>query len=344
MAWIARWAGASQGRNRGRRRGAAVLGAAAAAAAAAAVVTAAAAVAAPPALPATTRAEAPAVFAPGVISGPQNDTDAAFTPDGNSLVFARANTILVSHRSGGTWSKPEIAPFSGQWPDLQPTMAPDGSYLVFVSGRPIAPGDAKRPAGNLWRVDRRGDGWGEPVHLPANVNRDSSIWAPSVAGDGSLYFIQKENPKAPMRIWRSQAKNGTYEPAVPVSFGDPTTQDVDPAVAPDESFIVFGSMHPDAPDAHERLFISFREGSGWGKPIDLGDAVNGPDDTNEARLGPDGRTLYFSSDRTLPPRFPRTPAQAAADQARIDAWDNGNLNIWTISLAPWLDAHAHARH
>jgi hypothetical protein len=341
MTWIAQCAGASQGGTREQRRGTATLGVASASLAmvAAAAVAMAAAVAAPTA---AASAEAPAVFAPGVISGPQNDSDACFTPDGNTLVFARSNTILVSHRNGETWSKPEIAPFSGQWPDQHPTMAPDGSYLVFVSGRPIAPGDTKRPAGNLWRVDRRGGGWGEPVHLPANVNRDTSIWAPSIAGDGSLYFIQKENSKAPMRIWRSQARNGSYEPAVPVSFGDAATQDVDPAVAPDESFIVYGSMHPDAPDAHERLFISFREGAGWGKPIDLGDAVNGPDDTNEARLGPDGRTLYFSSDRTLPLRFPRTPAQAAADQARIDSWDNGNLNIWNVSLAPWLDAHAHA--
>jgi hypothetical protein len=219
--------------------------------------------------------------------------------------------------------------------------------VVFVSGRPIHAGDAQRPAGNLWRVDRHGDRWGEPIHLPAAVNLDRSTWAPSIAGDGSLYFIKRDpnDPKGPLRIWRAQAKNGgaDFEPAVAVSFGDATTQDVDPAVAADESFIVFGSMHPGASDAHERLFIAFRDGGGWGKPIDLGDAVNGPDDTNEARLGPDGKTLYFSSDRTLPLHFPRTPAQAAADLARIDAWDNGNLNIWSVSLAPWLAEHAARR-
>src|SRR5262249_14783578 len=61
-------------------------------------------------------------------------------------------------------------------------------------------------------------------------------------------------------------------------------------------------------------------------------------DSNEARLGPDGRTLCYASDRTLPQRFPRTRAQAEADQARAAAWDNGSQNIWCVSLAPWLDA------
>jgi hypothetical protein len=128
----------------------------------------------------------PAVFGPGVISGPANDSDACLTPDGRLLVFARNNTLMVSHRGAAGWSKPEILPFSGQWPDQQPTMAPDGSFLVFVSGRPVSAEDRKPPAGNLWRVERKGAGWGEPVHLPATVNRDRSTWAPSIAGDGSL--------------------------------------------------------------------------------------------------------------------------------------------------------------
>lgn len=282
---------------------------------------------------------APEIFAPGIISGPANDTDPAFAPDGASVVFARNSTLMVSRRSAGAWSVPRIAPFSGQWNDQQPTMAPDGSFLVFVSNRPLVAGAAKGPSGNVWRVDRQGDGWGEPQHLPATVNRGDSTWAPSIAADGSLYFIERASPGAPFRLWRSQWRAGQYLAPVAVSFGDLGTQDVDPAVAPDESFIVFGSMHP-GPNAHERLFIAMRDGAGWGKPVDLGAAVNGSgaSDTNEARLGPDHRTLYFSSDRTAPVTFPRARKQAEEDLARIGAWDNGNQNIWSVSLAPWLDA------
>ena len=281
----------------------------------------------------------PEIFAPGVISGPSNDADAVLTPDGATLVFSRDGAILVSTKSAAGWSTPRLAPFSGRWMDAQPTFAPDGSALVFVSNRPPAEDDAKHPGGNLWRVERRGPDWGEPAHLPAVVNRGASIWGPSLAADGSLYFMDRVDGKGPFKLWRAQAKAGTWLEPVLQSFGDPGTQEVDPTVAPDESFIVFSAKRP-ATEQHERLYIAFRAGAGWSTPMDLGDAINGTggSDSNEARLAPDGRTLYFTSDRQQPVGYPRTRAQAELDLARAAAWDNGNQNIWRVSLAPWLDA------
>ncbi|MFL6680312.1 MAG: hypothetical protein ACJ8IK_18400 [Burkholderiaceae bacterium] len=280
----------------------------------------------------------PEVFAPGVGSGPSNDADASFTPDGATLVFARDGAILLSQRTPAGWSTPRIAPFSGRWMDAQPTLAPDGSALVFVSNRPLADGDATHPSGNLWRVERHGAAWGAPARLPAAVNRGSSIWGPSVAGDGSVYFMDRVGGKGPFKLWRAQWRDGAWGEPVLQVLGDPAMQQVDPTVAPDESFIVFSARHPDS-DEHERLYIAFREAAGWSAAIDLGAPVNLPgNDSNEARLAPDGRTLYFASDRQTPVHWPRTPAQAEADLARIAAWDDGNQNLWRISLAPWLDA------
>jgi len=283
---------------------------------------------------------APQVFAPGVISGPAQDDAPAFTPDGQSVVFAsgsgNSSAILISHRQGHGWSRPELAPFSGEWNDQQPTMAPDGSFLVFVSNRPLQPGDAKHPSGNLWRVARTPKGWGAPEHLPATVNADNSVWAPSIAGDGSLYFIRRQKPGGPLRLMRSQKTAEGYAEAQALSFGDETSQDVDPAVAPDERFIVFASGHPDT-GKPERLFIAFRKESGWSAPEDLGDAVNGPTGANGARLGPDRRTLYFTSDRSAPTHYPRRREETAVALERARAWDNGSNNIWSVDLGPWLD-------
>jgi Tol biopolymer transport system component len=283
-------------------------------------------------------ATVPEVFAPGVVSGPSNEADAGFTPDGATLVFARDGAILVSERAGDGWSAPRIAPFSGRWMDAQPTLAPDGSALVFVSNRPLSDGDAGHPSGNLWRVERHGNAWGEPVHLPAVINRGPSIWGPSLAGDGSLYFMDRVDGKGPFKLWRAQYRGGTWSQPVLQALGDPAMQQVDPAVAPDESFIVFSAKHPDSGE-HERLYLAVRKGAAWGTPIDLGAPVNlEGSDSNESRLAPDARTLYFASDRQTPVHYPRTPAQAEADLARIAAWDNGNQNIWRVSLWPWLQA------
>lgn len=290
---------------------------------------------------------APQIFEPGVISGPGGEDCPAFSPEGDTLFFDRSrgadSLILVSHRVKGGWSAPEIAPFSGQWLDHDPAMAPDGSFLVFVSNRPSAPGgkalDALaggklQPAmgGHLWRVARKGAGWGEPEELPAAINASDRVYAPCVAGDGSLYFIRPEGKD--FHIFRSQLKEGAYQPAQRQLLGAPEDRALDPCVAPDESFIIFDAKAAEGSGDH--LHVAFREGGGWGRPQDLGEAVNGRDTPWGAHLGPGGR-LYFTSGRTTPVRYPRSRAESEAQLAQTRAWDNGADNIWSIELKPLLD-------
>lgn len=298
-------------------------------------------------------AVSPEVFSPGVISGPAHDSAPTFTPDGKTVYFQRSSnegaTILESRRRDTDWSEPRIAPFSGAWSDLEPSLSPDGTFLVFISNRPAAIGGKPldghyngqvqpHGGGNLWRVDRKGSGWGEPVRLPDTVNRSDSTFATSVVADGSIYFMQPSPTTGKFQLYRSQFLDGGYQAPQSLSFstGTSTTNDVDPAVAPDESFIVFGSGRAPAKDMD--LFIVKREGAEWGTPRHLGDEVNAVGSDAEPRLGPDHRTLYFSSERTVPVTFPRAHEDAVRDLARIQAWDNGQYNIWRTSLAPWLEA------
>ena len=186
---------------------------------------------------------APEIFSPGVISGPANDGSPTFAPDGNTVYFTRSTAawgvILESHKSQGKWSEPQVAPFSGEWSDSSPGMAPDGSFLVFVSLRPVKmPPAGEKASGlraNLYRVNRVGAGWSEPERMPDAVNIGPSIWKPSIAADGTIYFVSID-AKGGKRLFSSPFKNGVYEPAQPLSFSDGTTSDVDPEIAPDGSF------------------------------------------------------------------------------------------------------------
>jgi hypothetical protein len=291
---------------------------------------------------ATPLLKAPEIFAPGIVSGPAKEDSAVFTPDGTTVYFDRAQwpnaMILVSHRRKGTWSTPTIADFSGEWLDHDPAMAPDGSYLVYASSRPAtAGGAAVCEGGNLWRVDRKGERWSAPTRLPDVINSSPKTYAPSIAANGSLYFQQPDPKTGEFHILHSGFRDGTYQPAEHVALGD-HVHELDPAIAPDESFIVFDASDPAKPD-HDRLFIAFREGDSWGAATDLGDAVNARNNPWGAHLAPDRQTVYFSSERTTPIVFPRSRAQAESDLARLQAWDNGNENIWSVSLAPLIAAH-----
>lgn len=290
---------------------------------------------------ATTAAATATIFAPGSIAGDADDGAAAFTPDGATVYFMRGTdsfTLMESHRDRGHWSTPKAASFSGHWRDLDPAMAPDGSFLLFVSNRPALPGGkpideahaGKRRAGagmNLWRVNRQGNGWSTPVRLPDVVNSCSTTFAPSIAADDSIYFIGCSPADTQFHLLRSVYRDGVYQPPYVVKLGDAEAQIRDPAIAPDRSFMVFSIKH--AMQQPYRLAIAFHTPTGWSAPRDLGDTVNGGKHSMGAQLGPDHRTLYFYSDRRLPPSDP----DAAA------TWNNGADHIWQVSLAPWLDAH-----
>lgn len=289
----------------------------------------------------------PTVFAPGVITGNADDGAAAFTPDGNTVIFMRGTdsfTLMESHRVQERWTTPTPAAFSGRWRDLDPTMAPDGSFLVFASNRPakadgppidaVSGGKRYRGLGmNLWRVDRHGDSWGTPIRLSDTINTCARTFAPSIAADGSIYFIGCDPSGDAVRLLHAPYRNGHYGVPFAVPLGDGKLIVRDPAIAPDRSFLVV-SVKPVGSHQPLRLAISFHSAAGWSMPQDLGDAVNGGKHSMGAQLGPDHRTLYYYSDRRLAPSDPRAAA----------TWNNGDDHIWQVSLTPWLDAHARLAH
>jgi len=284
-------------------------------------------------------APTPQIFAPGSISGIASEDCFSMTPDGTLAVYDISNgsssTIVFSHKLKGVWSAPEIAPFSGQWYDHDPAVSPDGRFIVFPSKRPAKAGG--EAVGGLWRVDRKGEGWGTPWRLPDAVNVSPRIYAPSITVDGSIYFIRPDEDGI-QHIFRSQYKDGAYQPAVRQMLGDASTHQKDPAIAPDESFVVFDTDQGGKKD-QDRLFIAFREGDHWGAPVDLGDAVNADNNPWGAHVSADGKTLYFNSDRSIKVAYPRTPGQAQQDFQRLMSWDDGESNIWSLDLRPYIEAH-----
>jgi WD40-like Beta Propeller Repeat len=274
------------------------------------------------------------VLASAVIAGPPT-----FSPDGNTAYFTQKRAIVVAQRHGDTWTEPEIAPFSGRWSDSDPAMAPDGSFLIFVSNRPaVEPGAAldgewgfptrsvyKGLGANLWRVNREGEGWGPPKRLPDTVNRGTGVFEPSIVADGSLYFMDAHLPGR-FRIYRSQYKAGAYQEPDLIPFSAENWSDWDATVAPDESFMVFASDRPPVIASHgDDLFIAFRKSGSWGQITHLGPINDPATGSVKPRLGPDHHTLYFMSDRETSPT-PPTAEQSTPPKN----------HIWQVDLAPWL--------
>lgn len=295
----------------------------------------------------------PRVFAPGIISGPASDASPAFTPDGHTVFFTRSSpsqsVIMVSQWRDGVWTEPVIAPFSGEWRDIEPTMAPDGSYLIFASNRP-ANGAGKAldgfwngtpqpgKGGNLWRVDRTRSGWSTPRRLPDIINSHIATYSPSISADGTLYFMQPTGSATRFHLFCAKLRNGTYDTPVQLPFStNDSTGDFDPAVSADGSFIIFSSAR--APAKATSLFVAFRDAKGsWSEPQYMGDSVNSGAPNIEARLSPDNHTLYFSNTWVAPVSQPQTVAQTKSALAAMSSWANGLQNIWAVRVDIRRDA------
>jgi Tol biopolymer transport system component len=138
-------------------------------------------------------------------------------------------------------------------------------------------------------------------------------------------------------------KDGAYSQAQPLAFSGGDTLDVDPEIAPDESFLLFCSAGRLPGDSLDHLFIVARQSNGWGPVVPVryaGDDKPGYSTDDEPHLGPDGKTIYFSSDRAFATKFPRSQEEAQREFTRMESWGwfGGYSNVWYIPLEPSLNA------
>lgn len=224
----------------------------------------------------------------------------AFSPDGRTMLFTRQTghsaVIMESERLGVKWPAPRAVSFSGRWLDTDPAFGPDGSYVVFVSTRP-APNETAKTM-NLWMVKRAGATWGAPVHLPPSVNVSSFIFAPSIAADGTLYFMRSSKTRQ-HQLEFARYRNGTYAHAQPLPFSSPATKDADPLVAPDQSFVFFVSAGRNgSSDANQHIYVSRKIGTSWGavQPVPYQGEYAGDSDCC-LTFGPGRKMLLFTGGR-----------------------------------------------
>lgn len=248
----------------------------------------------------------PRLFAPGVVSTGLATRDVAMTPDGGELYFSVTlgdrTMIMVTRQVDGSWSEPEVAPFSGRYLDIEPAISADGRRLFFLSTRPQA-GQEEKPGWvyqDIWVMDREGDGWGEPANLGPPVNSDAPEYFPSVTADGTLYFT-REGEDRKSSIYRSRLVDGVYtEPELLPPQVNCGTDRFNAFVSRDETFVIVPNIGGEDNLGGVDYSVVFRsDDDTWSEPINLGPAINQPTGREwSASLSPDGKVLFFMSSRT----------------------------------------------
>lgn len=251
---------------------------------------------------------APQKFAEGVASTDAWEWRLTFDRAGRRMYWARTGTfwpatreratIQTSRRARHGWEAPQVAAFSGVHSDMDPALSPNGRYLVFSSERPRPDGQAGQM--DLWRVERRGKGWGEPVHLGDSVNSAGDELYASMDRSGTLYFAS--NRDGGFDIYRSAALgNGGYAPAEKLPGLVNTSQrwEFNPEIAPDGRTLLFVRLDlPDAlPDLGHGLgdlYVSRLGPEGFREPVNLGPCVNTATDEFHPTVMWHRKRLFFA--------------------------------------------------
>jgi hypothetical protein len=293
----------------------------------------------PPARQATP--QEPELYGAGVFSTGAWDFFLAFSADERHALFCRANDdfsaydIFETTMIGGHWRAPTRASFASQWSNADPHLSADGRTLYFVSNRP-GPGEtAPHATYDIWITERTpDDAWGSPRRLPAPVSEpDVDEFSPSVATNGNLYFGSEcSGGHGGFDLWVARKVEGGYAP--PENLGDSINTaggEVEPWIAPDESYLIFSAKGRADSTGRYDLYLSRRVRGEWTRAQPLGHGVNTTWQDFNQSVSPDGRWLYFSSTRPL-----RGPLGTRFDwprrAANVDGIGNGKGDMYRIPL------------
>jgi len=280
------------------------------------------------------------LFAPGAMSTGLPELNSVFFPGGREVIYSiqvgqMKWALVMMREENGRWTKPEIAPFSGQYGGVDPFVSFDGNTIYFCSNRPKSGRGEPEDHYDIWYVTRTHEGWSEPVNLGPPINSDAHEFYPSLTTKGTMYFqSRREGGLGASDIYRAELLDGKYREAelLPEPINSPGFEG-DAFIAPDESYIIVSTRREKDNIGQADLYLSFRaEDGSWSPLKNMGDRINSNGGENCQILSPCGKYLFYTSRqyKDLSNVSPLTY------EAILESWtepQNGHGDIYWVDVA-----------
>ncbi|GAA4282342.1 TolB-like translocation protein [Gaetbulibacter aestuarii] len=278
-----------------------------------------------------------------------NVRDLAISPNGNELFFSAQNVLkdrsvlITLKKNNGSWENPKPASFSGVFHDMEPFFSKDGLRLYFVSNRPLDSNSKDTKDYDIWYVqrDNLNVNWSEPINLGAPVNSDSNEFYPSLADNNNMYFT-REDPDQKTRddLYFSLYINGSYHN--PVKLPETINSDgydYNAFIAPDESYIIYGSYQREDSFGSGDMYIRFKKENTWTPAQHLDTPVNSKKLDYSPFVDYNTNTFFFTSERAV--ESAPTPDALDLDSVlkEFRKYSNGQSRLYQIELGEILNEH-----
>lgn len=236
-------------------------------------------------------------------------------------VMPRIAFELAFRKHEGSYHPASIPPISTQRDEFLPALSPDGSLLFFTRReRYKAKGDVVSTESEVFYAAERevGAEFNPGVALESPFNSGARYGGASISVDNRELYIAASNPTGtnPDNIDLyvttyeivDRDDNGDFfyvwEALKPVeSLNTPDGWEAQPALSADGMELFFAAVNERSlKDANGNatmdIWVSYRgEDGAWTAPQMLPEPVNSTSNDKAPFLHPDGRTLYFASDR-----------------------------------------------
>ena len=250
------------------------------------------------------------VFKPENLGDSINTIDLEYFPsltiDGKKMVFTERikgnEDFFESDLNNGKWSKAFPLPGninSSSFNEGAQNISQDGKWLIFTGCNfPEGLGSCDLYISYLTK-----NGWSEPQNLGPNVNSEFWESTPSLSPDKKDLYFSSNVPGGfgGKDIWVCHRnENGRWEE--PLNLGPEINTAADestPFIHADNQTLYFNSNGHECYSEKPDIFVSRKLQDGkWGKPENLGYPINTIDDEGSLIVAADGKTAYYSSDRS----------------------------------------------
>lgn len=148
----------------------------------------------------------------------------------------------------------------------------------------------------------------EPINLGSNINSEHDEYAPTLTADEQTLIFTRKKPREELAyiefgreyedFYVSVRENGEWSPAE--NLGPPintVNNEGAQSISADGMHLYFTACNRPGGMGSCDIYYARRMGNTWSEPINLGPPINTSAWESQPSISPDGRTLYFTSNR-----------------------------------------------
>ncbi|MCG3166905.1 MAG: hypothetical protein POELPBGB_02688 [Bacteroidia bacterium] len=187
------------------------------------------------------------------------------------------------------------------YPEYNPFIPEDESFLVFTSKRPDCLGiqidyDGYKTS-DIYRANERRGKFGEARNIGSSVNTEWYEEVVGVSADGEEMLVYIDNFDGYDDVYASLRKGRYYEEYKSLGPNVNSEGIETSAGMSTDGTKLFFSREDKTSKGGTDIYMSRRLPNGsWGEPVNLGDVINTKYNETFPHLAADGKTLYFASE------------------------------------------------